>query len=319
MKPELIAHRKFTRLRRLLGEPTPHLIGYLECMWLRGYQTGSPVLGDELDVEGAAEYPGERGRFTAAAVEAGFVDRNADGQYAIHDLYDHAPEWAKKRMARLGTAPEGALPSVAIKLRAEGKRLHRPPRGLRAEGETPNPLRAEDKDKKQETRNKNPPQSPPSGDPPPSGEEGGLFDSILEPEPAKPLEPKPARPPSPLASAIAEVAGLDPVTAEDLIRPVAYRLGRADPPYLPDDVREFGRRFWEFCDWARQRGRDRPTPREIENYIGRLRSGPPSRASPLPRSRIELPAEPEALAPIGEVRRLADHFRSRISSEKAET
>jgi hypothetical protein len=106
-KPELRDHRKFLKLKRLLGEPTPHLIGYLECLWLRGYQTGSAYIGDALDVESAAEYPGEVGRFTQAATDAGFLDRNDDGTFVIHDLFDHAPAYAKKRMDRRGNAPNG--------------------------------------------------------------------------------------------------------------------------------------------------------------------------------------------------------------------
>jgi hypothetical protein len=106
-KPELRDHRKFLKLKRLLGEPTPHVIGYLECLWHRGYQTGSAYIGDDLDVEAAAEYPGEKGRFSHAAHEAGFIDQNDDGTFAIHDLFDHAPAYAKKRMGRRGNAPSG--------------------------------------------------------------------------------------------------------------------------------------------------------------------------------------------------------------------
>jgi hypothetical protein len=106
-KPELRDHRKFLKLKRLLGEPTPHVLGYLECLWHRGYQIGNPVIGDALDVESAAEYPGEPGRFAEAAHEAGFLDRTGDGAFAIHDLFDHAPTYAKKRMHRKGHAPAG--------------------------------------------------------------------------------------------------------------------------------------------------------------------------------------------------------------------
>jgi hypothetical protein len=76
-------------------------------MWECGYQTGNPVLGDSDDVEAAAMYPGERGKFVSAAHESGFIETDPDGVFVIHDLYDHAPEYAKKRMRRLGTAPDG--------------------------------------------------------------------------------------------------------------------------------------------------------------------------------------------------------------------
>lgn len=107
-KPELRDHRKFLKLKRLLGEPTPHVLGYLDCLWHRGYQTGSALVGDALDVEAAAEYPGDAGDFTKAAHAAGFLDLDGDGNYLIHDLFEHAPTYAKKRMRRRGTAPKSA-------------------------------------------------------------------------------------------------------------------------------------------------------------------------------------------------------------------
>lgn len=112
-KPELRDHRKFLKLVRLLGDPRPHVMGYLECLWLRGYQVGTAFVGDADDVEAAAEYPGERGRFAAAAFEAGFLDRDADGTFLIHDLYDHAPKYAQMRMRRKGNAPAHPLPNLA--------------------------------------------------------------------------------------------------------------------------------------------------------------------------------------------------------------
>lgn len=107
-KPELRDHRKFLKMIRLLGNiPVSHAIGYLDCMWNRGYQTGSPFVGDAHDVESAAVYPGEPGTFAAAAFEAGFLDQDPDGNFIIHDLWEHAPSYAKKRIERRGFAPEG--------------------------------------------------------------------------------------------------------------------------------------------------------------------------------------------------------------------
>lgn len=105
-KAELFDHRKFIRLKRLLNAPTPHVVGYLECLWRRGYQTGSDVMGDAMDVEAAAEYPGEPGTFCRSALDVGFIEERTPGVYAIHDLYEHAPKYAKLRMHRKGTAPK---------------------------------------------------------------------------------------------------------------------------------------------------------------------------------------------------------------------
>lgn len=107
-KPELKDHRKFKKLVRLLNEPVAHIVGYLECMWHTGYQIGTPFLGDSTDVEAAAGYPHEPGKFTTAALEAGFIDAEDGGNYSIHDLFEHAPKYAKMRMKRKGTAPTEA-------------------------------------------------------------------------------------------------------------------------------------------------------------------------------------------------------------------
>jgi len=104
--------------------------------------------------------------------------------------------------------------------------------------------------------------------------------------PAKPAR-KPSkktttpRPRNPLFDAVAEVAGMDGTTAAagSLIGSVAASLAGADPPYTPDDVHTFAGRFHELCPYAAKDGRPRPTPKEIEKYIGGIR------AKPLPRSQ----------------------------------
>jgi hypothetical protein len=154
MQAELLDHRKFLRLVRLLGEPTPHVLGYLMLMWRRGYQTGSPVVGDDLDVEAAAEFTGESGRFAKAAKAAGFVDQGPDGLYRIHDLWDHAPEYARKRMARAGNLPAGMDSYCGIKpggRRAAAKTAKQTPRGGE-NGETDAARHTEIRDQRSEVR-----------------------------------------------------------------------------------------------------------------------------------------------------------------------
>lgn len=72
--------------------------------------------------------------------------------------------------------------------------------------------------------------------------------------------------------AIAEVTGIDRKSSAGHIAKVRHALARAEPPYTPDEVREFGRRLWQFCPWARESQRQRPTLGEVEKYIGLLRS-----------------------------------------------
>jgi hypothetical protein len=96
-RTELRDHPKFRRLAHTLKLPTPYVLGLLECLWQTGYQSGSDFIGDSTDVELCSEWPGEPGVLTSALLACGWIDE-ADGKYCIHDLYDHAPEYAKKRM-----------------------------------------------------------------------------------------------------------------------------------------------------------------------------------------------------------------------------
>lgn len=79
---------------------------------------------------------------------------------------------------------------------------------------------------------------------------------------------------NPLFDAVATVTATDPITAGSLVGAVAAALARADPPYSVADVHEFARRFWEFCPWAAADARDRPTPKELQTHIGKLRAAP---------------------------------------------
>lgn len=102
------------------------------------------------------------------------------------------------------------------------------------------------------------------------------------------------RPRNELFDALAEVTGLDPKTAGSALGDASATLSKADPPYSPDEVREFGRRFWELCSYAAAKNRTRPTPHEVVKYIGLVRSGPADvRAPPatLPFSHKQTAAE----------------------------
>jgi hypothetical protein len=87
-------------------------------------------------------------------------------------------------------------------------------------------------------------------------------------------EPAEPRPRNELFDAIAEVTGSDPVVSGSHVGKLSALLARAVPPYTPDDVREFGRRFLSLCSYAAQRNPadQRPTLGEIEKYIGKVRT-----------------------------------------------
>lgn len=106
-RPGLVRHRKFLRLARALGSEAL-AIGHLELLWQASYETGDDYLGDMADVEAVALWRGEPGALCKAMLEAGGVDQpgfidaipDKPGCYRVHDLYDHAPEYVRKRLDR---------------------------------------------------------------------------------------------------------------------------------------------------------------------------------------------------------------------------
>ncbi|WP_254512309.1 hypothetical protein [Anatilimnocola floriformis] len=105
-RPGLHNHPKFKRLVQLLKEPIPHVHGYLECIWLVGYENGDPFIGDATDVELAAGWPGTPGVLVDALLacggksRVGFIEPTSNGAYQIHDLHHHAPEYVSRRKVK---------------------------------------------------------------------------------------------------------------------------------------------------------------------------------------------------------------------------
>ena len=290
-KPDLRDNPKFRKLRRLLGAPTPHVLGYLECLWIIGYQTGNPVVGDSQDVEAAAEYPGEPGKFTKAALEAGFLDEESNGRYSIHDLYDNAPQYVKKRMTRKGFAPKKNAAASRKKVDSKTSRTARD--GFQTAGsgfhsEQSGFKTAKDGSYNQEPRTKN--QEPRTENQKPEENQipSAAAAAVASTESASTVDlpAKPARPRDELFDAIASVAGVDPKTAGGLVAKVAKALREADPPYTPVDVRKFGEEYGTHCPWGPSVGRYRPTPNEIQTHIGKIRAEPaPAAAAMIPHAK----------------------------------
>jgi hypothetical protein len=89
----------------MLNCPVPHARGYLECLWEVGYKDGEALLGDDHDVALAAQYPNQDvPAFVSALADcggpgcAGFIEKNADGRWMIHDLLENAPSYVQARM-----------------------------------------------------------------------------------------------------------------------------------------------------------------------------------------------------------------------------
>lgn len=112
-RPGLTNNRKFSRLVRELQPVCKAFAeqvarGALELMWEGAYEKGDDYLGDVADVEDAAHWTGKKGALCAALLvaggdgETGFIEEieGRPEHYMIHDLYDHAPEYVRKRMER---------------------------------------------------------------------------------------------------------------------------------------------------------------------------------------------------------------------------
>jgi len=91
---------KFKRLVLELDLPRPYVRGLLETLWDVAHECGDPVIGDDEDVEAAAEWPGTAGEFVSALAKLEWIDQLDDGSWEIHDYWDHAPDYVRKRRQR---------------------------------------------------------------------------------------------------------------------------------------------------------------------------------------------------------------------------
>lgn len=253
---------KFLKLKRRLTLTHWQCVGLLESLWL--FTQHNAPLGDigrhsDEDLAAAIEWAGDATALVTALVECGFIDECDVNRLVVHDWADHAPTYLKGAMAKHGK-------EFCQVVRKSAK--HGAKQGARGGQRKTTP----------------PPQHPAPNHTKPSLTEPS--EAILSPAvagppatPPKPVEQKPAKPRerNPLFDAVAEVCGVDPSTAGGLIGGVVKTLSAADPPYTPDDVRQFGERLYEFCSWAARDSppRLRPTPKEVERYIGGIRAKPP--------------------------------------------
>lgn len=97
-RPSLFTHPKFLRLSMALGSRMA-AAGSLECAWRMGYESGDPFVGEAAVVGYACEWRGEPGALARELVKAGFLEETGDG-LEIHDLFDHAPDYVRKRKSR---------------------------------------------------------------------------------------------------------------------------------------------------------------------------------------------------------------------------
>lgn len=128
-------HRKRKRLRLLLGSgSTDHLID----LWIATAMTHpSGVLQgmDEIDIALEAGWEGDPQTFVTALVECGFLEKDSNGAYALHDWSDHQGYaiHAERRKANARNA-------AAARWNAKQEQALREACGQHAEGNPPSPL-----------------------------------------------------------------------------------------------------------------------------------------------------------------------------------
>lgn len=102
----LMKHRKFRTLARTLGSPVIAR-GSLELIWDSSHEVLDPLLGTVRDVEELACWKGRKGVLAQALIDSGFLDQAPDGALSVHDYWENAPDYVKKRASRRGSGAKG--------------------------------------------------------------------------------------------------------------------------------------------------------------------------------------------------------------------
>ena len=104
MADDILECREFKRLVRLLGEPIPHVLGYVLMIWHHAVRTDGQIIGDAVDVEAITGYAGQKAGFTTALVDCGFLDRRGqDGGEAFSAAagWDYGTVWGALMPSRV--------------------------------------------------------------------------------------------------------------------------------------------------------------------------------------------------------------------------
>jgi hypothetical protein len=111
-RPGLGTHRKFLRLARSLSQLYTALDGeilargVLDALWTPAYESGSDFLGDPEDIAARCKWRLEPMLLVDALATcggqgtAGFIEQRGEPPWFIHDLWDHAPDYVRRRAAR---------------------------------------------------------------------------------------------------------------------------------------------------------------------------------------------------------------------------
>lgn len=95
--------------------------GLLEELWDSAHESGNPTFPNIEQVEAAAKWQGEPGKFAAELIDLKFLDFLENGNLEIHDYWCHAPDYVVKRAAR--EAQRIAKGKSLSELRAEAGKI----------------------------------------------------------------------------------------------------------------------------------------------------------------------------------------------------
>jgi hypothetical protein len=94
----LTHHWKFRQLARALGSPVLAL-GTLELLWRTAYEHADDYIGTPADIAEAVYWVGPPTDLVRLLTSCGFLDADRD-RYRVHDLWTHAPKYARLRWTR---------------------------------------------------------------------------------------------------------------------------------------------------------------------------------------------------------------------------
>ena len=105
MKLGALDHPKTLDLAARLRVELPTAIGYLELLWAytaKHAPQGNVGKWPDGSIARSCYWNADPTAFVTALADAGFIDRDPEHRYLIHDWRDHAPRWVSSKLSRAG-------------------------------------------------------------------------------------------------------------------------------------------------------------------------------------------------------------------------
>jgi hypothetical protein len=121
MKREALKHPKMLDLAARLGVSRASAIGYVELMldWCADVTPqGNIGRWSDASIAGACEWHDEPTIFVESLVSSGWIDRCSSHRLIVHDLAEHAPQWWKQKITKLGKEFLTAVPPTVTTVEA---------------------------------------------------------------------------------------------------------------------------------------------------------------------------------------------------------